>query len=127
MWRIGGVGLGAGLLLASSAGWAEGFKLDSREYKLMLQADQLAGRSPEQAVARFILEQLVPAVREHWSDAAAEELAEKGMELDKCRAVRFWDTSDCLLYLHGFAWRERVDLDASGNGADQVELTLKFR
>ena len=127
MWRIGSVGLGAGLLLASSAGWAEGLKLHSREYKLMLKAEQLAGRSPEQAVARFVSEQLVPTIREHWNDAAADEMAEKGVELEERRAVWFWDTSDCLLYRHGFAWRERVALDASDNRADQVELTLNFR
>ena len=117
----------AAILLLPLSGIAGGIELDSREYKLMLDPSKFAGTEPRQAVERFMGEQLVPAVRQQWTDHAADELAEKGLKVGERRVVRFWDSSDCLLYRHGFAWRGRVDTDANGTETDEVELTLKFR
>ena len=123
MRRSLGLWLSLTLLLASPNAWAEGIELTSREYKMMLKPDPFAGSAPEQAIARF-LEQLAPAVREHWGDSPAAELTQKGFELDERRMVQFWDTHECLLQEHGFAWRARADEDDQGG---KVELTLKFR
>ncbi len=75
---------------------AGGIELDSREYKLMLNPEKFTGQ-PQQAVERFIKEQLGPAVREQWNSDAAAELAKKGLELGERRIIQFWDSGDCLL------------------------------
>jgi hypothetical protein len=106
---------------------AEGIELDSREYKLMLEPAHFAGSAPGRAVGRFVREQLEPAVRQSFGGEAADELEEKGLDLDERRRVRFWDTADCALIRSGFALRERVDLDQDGRPASEPELTLKFR
>jgi hypothetical protein len=117
----------AAVALMPSSSNAGGIELDSREYKLMLDPAKFAGIEPRQAVERFTTEQLAPAVRKGWNGDAASELAGKGLEVGERRIVRFWDASGCPLYTHGFAWRARVDTDANGATADEVELTLKFR
>jgi hypothetical protein len=106
---------------------AGGIQLDSREYKLMLDATKFDGAELRQAVERFTVEQLVPMVRMQWTSNAADELAAKGLQVGERRIVRFWNSRDCLLYRHGFAWRGRVDIDEHGVRAQEVELTLKFR
>ena len=120
----------AAITLLPASGFAGGIELDSREYKLMLRPTEFFAADPQQAVKRFITEQLVPAVRDQWNADAANELAKlakKGLEVGERRIVRFWDSGDCLLFRHGFAWRQRVDIDEHGARADDVELTLKFR
>src|SRR5215472_3389854 len=106
---------------------AGGIELDSREYKLMLSPEKFTGAKPQQAVEQFTTEQLVPALREHWNSDAAGELTQKGMRIGEHRIIRFRDSGDCLLGRNGLAWRERTEIDEQGKGADEVELTLKFR
>ena len=117
----------AAITLLPASGFAGGIELDSREYKLMLRPAEFFTADPQQAVNRFITEQLVPAVRDQWNADAANELAKKGFEVGERRIVRFWDSGDCLLFRHGFAWRALTDIDEHGKRADEVELTLKFR
>ena len=105
----------------------KGIELDSREYKLMLQPERFAGGAPQQAVRRFARDQLEPALRPAFGDKAAEELKDKGLGLGERRSVRFWDTDRCALIEHGFALRERVDLNKEGRPAATPKITLKFR
>jgi hypothetical protein len=106
---------------------AKGIELDSREYKLMLEPDRFAGDAPEEAIEDFISDQLGPAIRTSFGDDAADELAAKGVDLEKRRSVLFRDTQGCMLNSNGFALRERVDLDEDGSRASDPEVTLKFR
>ena len=119
--------VGAAILLLPLSAIAGGIELDSREYKLMLKPVEFVGTEPRQAVERFTSEQLVPAVRKQWGASAADELSAKGLKVGERRIVRFWDSSKCLLYTHGFAWRVRVDTNVNGTTAKDVELMLKFR
>jgi hypothetical protein len=114
-------------MLLPASGIADGIELDSREYKLMLHPAEFTAADSQQAVRRFITEQLAPVVRDQWNEDAAKELAKKGLDVDESRIVRFWDSGDCLLFRHGFAWRARTNIDEHGKRADEVELTLKFR
>jgi hypothetical protein len=106
---------------------AKGIELDSREYKLMLDPDRFAGEAPEKAVEDFIRDQLEPAIRTSFGDDAADELAAKGVDLEKRRSVRFWDTEACALNSNGFAFRERIDLSEDDSPTSDPEITLKFR
>ena len=117
----------ATLTFQTNATAAKGIELDSREYKLMLVPERFAGSTPQQTVRRFVRDQLEPAVRRAFGDEAADELKEKGFDLDERRSVRFWDTDDCALIRSGFALRERVDLSDEGRPASEPEITLKFR
>jgi hypothetical protein len=117
----------ATLTFQTNATAARGIELDSREYKLMLIPERFAGGAPQQALRRFVRDQLEPAVRRTFGDEAADELKEKGFDLDERRAVRFWDTDGCALIKSGFALRERVDLNNEGRPASKPEITLKFR
>jgi len=114
-------------LIQTAAVAAKGIEIDSREYKLMLEPEHFSGAAPEDAVSRFVRDQLEPALRRSFGDEAADELAEKGLEVDERRRVRFWDTDTCLLTETGFALRERVDLEEDGRPASEPEITLKFR
>jgi hypothetical protein len=113
--------------LAQTPALGKGIVIDSREYKMMLDKDHFAGSAPEQAIDGFVRDQLVPAVRQSFGDDAAVELRKKGLDPKERRLVRFWDTQACGLSGHGFALRERVDLDAHDRPGDEHELTLKFR
>jgi len=115
------------ILLLPASTLAGGIELDSREYKLMLRAGEFAGSDPGQAVERFTTDQLIPAVRAQWNDDAANELMRKKLEVGERRIVRFWDSGECLLYQHGFAWRGRVETDEHNTRTNEIELTLKFR
>jgi hypothetical protein len=117
----------AATMFLPASGIAGGIELDSREYKLMLRPTEFTAADSQQAVKRFIKEQLVPAVRDQWNADAANELEKRGLEVGERRVVRFWDSGDCLLFRHGFAWRQRGDIDEHGTRANDVELTLKFR
>ena len=77
-------------LIQTAAVAAKGIEIDSREFKLMLEPEHFSGAAPEHAVSRFVRDQLEPAVRRSFGDKAADELAEKGLELDERRRVRFW-------------------------------------
>ena len=113
--------------LMSTTAVGKGIDLDSREYKLMLVEEHFVGEALQGGVDLFIRDQLVPAVRTSFGGKAADELTEKGVELDERRIVRFWDTETCALSGHGFALRERVDLDADDRPASEREITLKYR
>jgi hypothetical protein len=114
------------VLIQPAAAAAKSIELDSREYKLMLQPERFAGAAPQQAVRRFVRDQLEPAVRRSLGDEAADELKKKELNLGEQRSVRFWDTDSCALIGSGFALRERVDLK-DGRRASKPEITLKFR
>jgi len=96
-------------LVLPMAAIAGGIELDSREYKLMLKPDEFTGADPLLAVRRFTAQQLVPTLREQWNGDAATELASSGMQIGERRIIRFWDSGNCLLYRHGFAWRRRTE------------------
>ena len=114
-------------LLSLRPGLADGIKLDSREYKLMLKPGNFAGTDPRAAIDRFVREELAPRVRAEWTADAAERLQDKGLKLEKSRIVRFKDTADCLLSRSGFAWRERFKLNGAGERSSEATGTLKFR
>jgi hypothetical protein len=114
-------------VLAETTADGKGIELDSREYKMMLHEEHFGGSTARQAVDGFVLNQLVPAVRGSFGGEAANELRRKGLDLKERRLVRFWDTDTCGLGGHGFALRERADLDALERPAKERELTLKFR
>jgi hypothetical protein len=115
----------AAVLLLPLSAIADGIELDSREYKLMLKPGQFSGEHPKQAVKRFTMEELVPAVRAQWSSDAADKLQDDLKRHE--RIVRFKDSANCLLSRRGFSWRERVDLKEDGTRSDKAEMTLKFR
>ena len=115
------------ILSSTTPATAGGIELDSREYKMMLKPEKFRGAEPQQAVNQFAVGQLVPALRQLGNGDAAEELAAKGLKRNENRIIRFKDSSNCILYRHGFAWRERVDVSADGARSNDAELTLKFR
>ena len=115
------------VLIPTGAAAANGIEINSREYKLMLEPEHFSGGAPGQVAGRFARDQLGPAVRRSFGDEAADELSEKGLDLDERRSVRFWDTATCVLIDHGFALRERVDLDEDERPQSGPEITLKFR
>ena len=106
---------------------AKGIELNSREYKLMLEPAHFAGGAPQEAVDEFLRDQMERAISESFGGDAADELARKGVDLEKHRSVRFLDTQGCVLNDNGFALRERVDLDDNDRPASKPEITLKFR
>jgi hypothetical protein len=115
----------AAVLLLPVSAIAGAIELDSREYKLMLKPEQFSGADSKQAVKRFAIEQLVPAVRAQWNSDAAAKLQDDLKPHE--RIVRFKDSASCLLSRRGFSWRERVDLKDDGTRSDKAEMTLKFR
>jgi hypothetical protein len=114
-------------LVPTTAAVAKGVDLDSREYKLILEEEHFGGNTPELGVDRFVRDQLEPAVRRSFGGEASDELAREGLHLEERRIVRFWDTDTCALIKHGFALRDRVDLDEDDLPATTREITLKFR
>ena len=62
---------------------AKGIELDSREYKLMLEPAHFAGGAPQEAVDEFLRDQMEGAIRESFGGDAADELARKGVGLEK--------------------------------------------
>ena len=53
----------ATLTIQTTATAAEGIEIDSREYKLYAEHEHFSGGAPQQAVRRFVRDQLEPAVR----------------------------------------------------------------
>jgi hypothetical protein len=123
---FGPVVVALAVLIQPAPAAAKGIELDSREYKLMLEPGRFAGGAPEQAIGRFVRDQLEPAVRRSLGDDAADDLKKKELNLGEQRSVRFWDTDSCALIGSGFALRERVDLK-EGRRSSKPEITLKFR
>ncbi len=103
--------------------YADAGKLDSYEYKLMLQAD------------RFAESERTEALQQLWSQDLAARLAAlagaspkgKAFMLKNDRAVRFWDSATCLLDRSGYSFRERVEIEDGEEDAKEREVTLKFR
>ena len=100
-------------------------QVDSREYKLMLEASRFRGSNP------------VSVIDEMWNGPMRQliqgldgiEVKGGGFELEKDRAVRFWDTGGggCTLRKHGYAFRERVKVKDGMEVDKKREVTLKFR
>jgi hypothetical protein len=116
------LGLMAGDLQAAS------IKLDSREYKLMLQPNKFAGNETAKIVDRFWDQQLKPVIATRL-DARADgtSRSKKNFKLDKERVVFSRDTKHCLLDRNGYSLRERVRLRDGDEDASSREVTLKFR
>lgn len=92
-------------------------RVESREYKIMLQAVKFGGSE----------EQLVQTARTFWVDFS-QHVREHILEpqgdftLKKRRCIRFYDTSDHHLRVHDYVFRERTLLNE-----EEPEATLKFR
>jgi hypothetical protein len=87
-YAIGPAIVALAALIQAAPAAAKGIELDSREYKLMLEPEHFAGDAPEDAVGQFVHDQLEGALRPIFGDAAADELIEKGLDLDERRRVR---------------------------------------
>jgi hypothetical protein len=107
--------LGATLLGAASA---EPLDLDSREYKLMLNATKFGG-APATAIAQF--EQKLATIL---AGALKDKFKAKPSEQ---RRIVFRDTDKCALTLSGHSLRERSDLEGGAVVAGSREMTLKLR
>ncbi len=101
--------------------------IDGREYKLLLDAADFAGRSPEDAATAFWSDRLKPLIEAtlHAKDGKASR-AKGALKLKKQRVVSFLDTKDGLLARHGAAFRSRTFFK-DGGLTGSPELTLKFR
>jgi len=107
--------------------WASSdMRVDSREYKLMLETSRFRGSNP------------LSAIDEMWNGPMRQliqgldgiEVKGGAFELEKNRAVRFWDTGGedgCTLRKHGYAFRERVKVKDGKEVDKKREVTLKFR
>ena len=113
---------------ASTQASAEGPRLDSREYKLMLEPAEFAGDQAAKIVDRFWDEALKPIIARRL-DARdnGEPRSRKRFKLDKERVILFRDTEACLLDRNSYALRERVVLKNGEEDKSTREVTLKFR
>ena len=101
-------------------------RVDSREYKVMLEASRFRGSNPLSVIDVIWngpIRQLIEGL---------DGVEPKGdaFELEKDRAVRFWDTgggNGCVLNKHGYAFRERVKVKNGKEVDKKREVTLKFR
>jgi hypothetical protein len=100
-------------------------QVDSREYKLMLEASRFGGSNP----LSVIDELWNGPMRQLIQGTDGIEVKGGAFELEKDRAVRFWDTSGggCTLRKHGYAFRERVKVKDGKEVDKKREVTLKFR
>lgn len=90
-------------------------QVTSREYKLLLQADQFS-YSNESANVNTYIQQAKNIIAQQIGRSVTGNLT-----LDKQRQIRFYDSpSSCLLNNIGYSFRERIE-----NGTSEV--TLKFR
>src|SRR5262245_52388276 len=102
--------------------FAEGPKLKSREYRLMLDPGQVAGDA-QARIDRFWNEALRRVIEERLDRKNNGDFRHEGrFKPDDDRVVVFRDTETCLLNGVGYSLRERKDL-ADGTR----ELTIKFR
>jgi LysR substrate binding domain len=113
-------------LVAPEATLADAPRLDSREYKLMLEPEHFIGDDPQDAIKQMA-DMIQTLIADHVSRKAAVDFSSNDFDLDDRRAVRFWDTAACDFDKNGFALRERSNLDDQGNTSGDRELTLKFR
>ena len=101
-------------------------QLDSREYKLMLEASRFRGSNPLSAIDEMWngpIRRLIQGLDGIKPEGGA-------FELEKDRAVRFWDTGGddkCALRKHGYVFRERVKMKNGKEVGKKREVTLKFR
>jgi hypothetical protein len=101
--------------------------IDGREYKLLLDAIDFAGPSPEDAATAFWSDRLKPLIEETLDAKDGKASRAKGaLKLKKQRVVSFLDTKDGLLACHGVAFRSRTFFK-NGGLTGTPELTLKFR
>ncbi len=101
-------------------------RVDSREYKLMLEASRFRGSNP----LSVINEMWNGPIRQLIQDLDGIKPSGNAFELEKDRAVRFWDTggsNGCALRKHGYAFRERVKVKNGKEVSKKREGTLKFR
>ena len=90
-------------------------QVTSREYKLLLQADQF-NYSNESANVNTYIQQAKNIIAQQTGRSVSGN-----MTLDKQRQIRFYDSpNSCLLNNMGYSFRERVE-----NGASEVTLKLR--
>jgi hypothetical protein len=107
---------------------AEGIKIDSREYKLILDSAKFAGANPTNIVNEFWHQVLTPIIEQRLDSRANGKPRHKAnFELDKERHVAFRDAKNCILTVNGYALRERTKLKGGVPDASTREITLKFR
>lgn len=112
----------AALVCVSSVASAQAPKLESREYKLMLDPAKFAG--PPQAIVDQFWKQVLTRVIAKRLDPKnnGEPRHKESFTLKHERLIVFRDTEACLLNGNGFSFRERTRLKDG-----RRELTLKFR
>jgi hypothetical protein len=116
------------VLLTASNVAGKGVKLDSREYKLMLDPGKFAGTQSAETINKFWESQLQPVIRRHLdADENEKPRFKKEFESGEARVVRFWDVDACSLDRNGYALRERVVILNGQEDASTRELTLKLR
>jgi hypothetical protein len=93
-------------------------KVISREYKIMLKAEQFQGETSKLlATAQLFWQDLQSRISQIVPDI------EGSLEqIEKNRIIKFYDTTDKLLRSNNYVFRERIDLDEKTR-----EVTLKFR
>jgi hypothetical protein len=101
------------LVFAASAACAEGIKLESREYKLMLKPENFVGL-PSDGTANELWGKLKTII-----GGRADVSGRFGVAPP--RTVQFFDIAGCQLDKHGYALRLRSE------SGDDPKLTLKFR
>jgi hypothetical protein len=117
-------------MLASAGVAADGIKVDSREYKLMLDPARFSGGQPTQDVDRFWDQHLAPLVAKRLDpreDGGPRHKARFKLEHEQGRQVVFRDAESCVLDTNGFALRERTKMKKGKPDPDERKLTLKFR
>jgi hypothetical protein len=92
----------------------------------MLEHEHFSGGVPEDAVSRFVRDQLKPALRRSFGTKRPTSWQES-TSCSRRSQVSFWDAPTCVLSENGFVLTERVDLDDNGRPAFKPESTLKFR
>jgi hypothetical protein len=119
-------------LAESADARAEGLKLDSREYKLMLEPAKFQGKPLKKAVDEFWEKHLVEIIEKRLDRRSNGKPRHKdSFKLDEERHVVFRDTAKfrdikaCVLKSNGYVLRERVKLKDGQPGGR--EITLKFR
>ncbi|MDW9793994.1 hypothetical protein GOB42_25020 [Sinorhizobium meliloti] len=104
------------------------YELDAREYKLLLNPDRFGEVSADTSAGNFWEEHLKPLIDTRLGSRNGGEPRHEGRFTErKERAVRFWDTPDCILTRIDLALRERLPITADGSSDARPEITLKLR
>lgn len=111
-----------GSLLCALEARSEGIVIDSREYKLSLNA-ATGGIDPAAIWTRHVVPAIEKALRN--DDGSLPKAVPFGAP--ETRRVRFWDTAGCTLSLHDFVLRERTPMKGDQPDPAGRKFTLKLR